>query len=169
MLGKRYISNGMLAAIILSVIIAFMISLIPMQLSTFKQDFPVFHWQKDIHLTEDNLVDFVAAFSIEIPIKKVILEHDMIAVDFSIQDADLNTNVMYKDLFTVIQKSLIQTTNVKEVLLRVFIDDKIFIAVSANREDIKSNPSMELKASMMYKDFLEQYFGLNYGKMFKPE
>lgn len=165
----RPVSNGMFAALVLSVIIAFMISLIPsIQITQFRQDFPVFKWQKHIFLTEKNLVDFVSDFSVSLPIKTVTLKHDIFSIDFTLdQKNEVDTNKIYKDFFTVIQKSFVQTTNVKKVLLRVFINDQVFVAVSANREDIKSNPEMELKPSMMYKDFLEQYFGLNYGKWFK--
>jgi len=168
MFGYRYLSQGMVAAIVLSVIIAFMISLIPTQVSRLHQDFPVFHWQKKIQVTDQNLVDFVSTFSIENPIKKVSLEHEILAIDFKIeQNNHMNINVIYEDLFTVIQKSLVQTTNIKEVLLRVFLDDQILIAVSADRDNISSNPTMKLNESITYKEFLEKYFGLNYGKMFK--
>lgn len=169
----KYISNGMMAALTLSVIIAFMISLIP-SISILKVDeeFPVFRQNEEITLTDQNIVNFISSFSVEIPIKKVTWKHDILSIDFLIdRNSNVNTNIIYEDLYTSIQKGFVQGKNVKEVLLRVFLDDmdKIFVAVSAQKKDIANNPTMEIDSNMMYKDFLEQYFGLNYGNLIKRD
>lgn len=171
MLELRFVSKGMLAALILSVIIAFMISIIPnFQILHLNHEFPVFKQQKHISLNDENIVDFMASFSLNMQIKKVNWKHDTLSVDFLIdRNHHVDTNIIYKDLYAVIEKTLVQTTNAKEVLVRVFLDDmdKIFVAVSAHKKDILNNPSMKLDSSMMYKDFLEEYFGLIYGNLIK--
>lgn len=167
----KNISKGLMAAIVLSVIIAFMISLIPNS-SFFKYSYvlPTFKDQKPINLTDKNIVDFIASFSTEMDIKKVTWKHDSLAIDFSIDPKkQIDTDTIYENLYYVIEKSLVQSANINEVLLRVFLldNDKIFVAISAQRADIVDNPSMEIGVSMNYKEFLDKYFGLNFGNLIK--
>lgn len=173
MSGLRNVSKGMMAALILSVLIAFMISLIPtIQLSKINQGFPVFNHQQTVRLSNQNMVDFVSTFNIELSVKKVLLKHNTLFVDFLIKEEDqLEPSVIYKDLFAVIQKGFVFSENTDEVILRVFFEDmeKVFMAVSAQKSDVKDNPFMELKGNMGYKEFLEIYFGINYGDAIKRE
>lgn len=167
----KSISNGLLAALILSVIIAFMISLIPNNhFFGLNNGFPVFKQDKQVFLSENNIVDFIASFPLEMQIRRVTWEHNTLSIDFAIEES-IDTNLIYKDLFTVIKQSLVQGSNVKEVLLRVFLKDmdKIFVAVSAKQKDLLNNPSMEIDSNMRYKDFLDKYFGLNFGNLIRQE
>lgn len=166
----RNISKGLLAAIGLSMIIAFMISLIPSSdYFKYRYELPVFEDQKLIYLDNGNLVDFIASFAVEMDIRKVNWKHNSLAIDFSIEaNKQIDTDTIYKDLYYVIKKSFVKSTNVNEVLLRVFLsEDKMFVAVSAQKSDIIKNPTMEIEQSLSYKEFLNKYFGLNYGNLIK--
>lgn len=173
MSGRRYISKGLIAALIFSVVIAFLISLIPsFNISDYQKEIPVFNDQKNAYLTNFNIVDFVASFSTEMQIKKVTWRQETLAIDFYIdENNNLDTNVIYEDIFNFIKKGFNQTSNVDKILIRVLIDDKeeLFVAVSANRDDIINNPTMKLDSSMLHKDFLNKYFGLNFGNSLKRE
>ena len=175
MYGLRHLSKGMIAALILSVMIAFMISLVPsMEIFKVKQEFPVFSQQKQVYLNENNIVNFIASFPVEMQIKKVSWKDNILSIDFLIHpDTQIDTNNIYKDLYTAIKKGLVQSSNVNEILLRVFLNDmenkhnKIFVAISAQKKDIINNPSMTIEPTMMYKDFLENYFGLTFGNLIR--
>ncbi|KXG43639.1 hypothetical protein [Tepidibacillus decaturensis] len=163
----KHVSKGMVAALTLSVIIAFMISLIPnAKIAQINYDLPVFKIQKNMVLSNDNLVDFISSIPLHLPIKKVIWDHNTLSVDLTLtSDEVLDTEVVYLDLFTLIQKGFVEKNNVNEIFIRVFLKDseKIFVATSAKKEDIMNNRTMKLGSSMSNKDFLDQYFGLNYG------
>ncbi|MGD9678598.1 MAG: hypothetical protein AB7V16_09690 [Vulcanibacillus sp.] len=167
----KYVSKGMLASLSLAIIIAYMISLIPnSQVFTMYQDLTVFNHTKPIELNEKNIVGFISPYSDDMQIKRVTWEQNVLSIDFYIdRTSNIDTLDIYKDLFTVIQKSFIECVNIKEVLIRVYINDldKIFVAVVAQKKDIANNPEMEIKPNMMYKDFLEEYFGLNYGNLLR--
>lgn len=167
----RHVSKGMMAALILSVVIAFTISLVPnVQLSQFEPEMPVFRHQKQVDITEENLVDFISSMSIQLMIKKVTWKQDTLAVDFLIDDHhQVDTDIMYRDLYTITEKGFLQSKNVDKILLRVFLNDMdtVFVAVSANKKDILKNPTMELKDSMTYKDFLQEYYNINFGNVIK--
>lgn len=176
MLGLRYLSKGMLAAITLSVIISFMISLIPnLQVFQLNKEFPVFGQKKQSILNENNIVNFVASFSTEMQIKRVSWKADTLSLDFYVNPDDVDTSVIYRDMYTVIRNGFVQSSNVNEVLLRVFLNDsssskaKMLVAVSAQKRDIVTNPTMTLEPSMMYRDFLEKYFGLTFGNLIKQD
>lgn len=165
------ISKGLLAAITLSIIIAFMISLIPSSnYFKYRYELPAFEEQRLIYLEDENLVDFVASFSTEMDIRKVNWKQSSLAIDFSIEaNKQIDTDTIYEDLYNVIKKSFIKSNNINEVLLRVFLSDgnKMFVAISAQKADIIKNPSMEIDKSTSYKEFLNKYFGLNYGNLIK--
>lgn len=165
------ISKGLLAAILLSVVIAIMISLIPSSnYFKYRYELPVFEDQKLINVDDQNLVDFIASFSTEMDIKRVNWKHSSLAIDFSIEaNKQIDTDTIYEELYNVIKKSFIKSTNINEVLLRVFLSDgdKMFVAISAQKSDIIKNPSMEIDQSMSHKEFLDKYFGLNYGNLIK--
>ena len=173
MLRLRYVSKGLLAALILSILIAFTISFIPkLQAFEYNYELAAFKQQSGLYLSENNIVDFVASFSSEMQIKRVILETNSLSIDFLIEgNKKLDTNTIYEELYNVIKRSLVQTQNVNEALIRVFLynDEKIFVAVSANKEDISDNPKMEVDSSMSYKVFLDYYFGLIYGNLIKQD
>ncbi|OEF97292.1 hypothetical protein BHF71_03930 [Vulcanibacillus modesticaldus] len=173
MLRIRKVSKGFVLGIILSIVIAYVVSLIPnIKFIKLNQDYPVFRYQKQIVLTDYNLVNFISSLQIDLPIKKVTWSHNVLSIDFMINRNNyLDTDVIYRDLYTVIKKSFVDNENVDEVFLRVFLDDmnKIFVAVSAQKEDIKTNVKMEMGTSMNYRDFLERYFGLNYGNLIKQD
>ncbi len=167
----RYTSKGMLTALSLAIIIAFVLSLIPnSKIINLYQDFPVFSPREQIELNNENIVDFISPLSNKMQIKKVKWEHNILSVDFYVNDdSNIDTSGIYEEFYNITKKSFVESTNIKEVLLRVFIDDmnKVFVAVSAQKKDIVDNPKMELESSMVYKDFLEKYFGLNYGNLLK--
>ena len=173
MLRFRFLSKGMLAAISLSVIIALLISVIPyLELFKLDRDLPVFKQQKQYMISENNIVDFIASFSTKMKIKRVTWQHDALSIDLLLsKDSQVDTEIIYQELYQIIQKGFVQTDNVKEMLIRVFIDDmsKIFVAVSANRKNIINNPTLEIADNMQHKDFLEEIFGLNYGNLIKQE
>jgi len=171
MFAFKNISKGLIAAITLSIVIAFMISLIPSSnYFKYRYELPVFEDQKLIYLDEENLVDFIASFSTEMDIKKVNWKLNSLAIDFSIEaNKQIDTDTIYEELYFAVKKAFVKSTNVNEVLLRVFLseEDKMFVAISAQRSDISDNPTMEVDKSMSYKEFLNKYFGLNYGNLIK--
>lgn len=161
----------MMAALILSVVIAFMISLVPnVQLSQFQPELLVFKHQNQFILSEENLVDFVSSTPFHLMIKKVTWKEDTLSIDFLIdKNHQVETNDMFKDLYMVTEKGFIQSKNIKKILLRVFLNnmDTVFMSVSADKKDILKNPTMELEPSMTYKEFLDKYFNTNYGNVIK--
>ncbi|MFV9510693.1 hypothetical protein [Tepidibacillus sp. LV47] len=169
----RNVSKGMMAALVLSVVIAFTISLIPsVQFSQLQPDFPVFKHISQSTLSEENLVDFISSTPTQLLIKKVIWKEETLAIDFLIdKNHRVETNDMYRDLYTVTKKGFVQTKNVKKILLRVFVNnmDTLFMSVAADKKDILKNPTMELEESMTYKEFLEKHFRTNYGNAIKPD
>ncbi len=173
MIGFKYISKGMMAGILLSVIIAFMLSLIPnMEIFNLNDDQAVFKHQNNSFINSKNIVNFVESFPIEMSIKKVSWKQNTLAIDFIVErNKKLDTNEIYKDLYTVIRSSLVESANVKEILIRVFLDDmnKLFVAVSAKKTDIEMNQKMNVNSPFNYKEFLDQNFGLNYGNVIKQD
>lgn len=168
----RKISKGMMSAIILGVVIAFFISIIPnLQGFDIDQSLSVISPNKQINLKDENLVDYVVPFSNNMEIIKVTWEQNFLSIDYKIkQDNNIDTLIIYEEFFNLIKKSFVDTNNVDDVLLRVFLDDdNMFVAISASKEDIAKNPNMELISTNNQKDFLEQYFGLNYGNILKQD
>jgi len=169
----RHISKGMIAALILSVVIAFTISMVPnVQLSQLEPDLPVFKNQKQFNLSDENLVDFISSSSLKLLIKKVAWKEDTLSIDFLIdKNHRIETGEMYQDLYTMTKKGLLQSKNTDKILMRVFLNDMntMFVSVSAKKTDILKNPTMKLTGTMTYKDFLEKYFELNYGNVIKQK
>ncbi|WP_339062708.1 hypothetical protein [Tepidibacillus marianensis] len=167
----RHISKGMIAALILSVVIALTISFFPnVQLSQLEPDLPVFKNQKQFNLSEKNIVDFISSSSVQLLIKKVTWKQDTLSIDFLIdKNHRMETDDMYRDLYTMTKRGFLQSKNADKILFRVFLNDMdtMFVSISANKKDILKNPTMELSATMTYKEFLDKYFEMNYGNVIK--
>lgn len=172
MYNVRKISKGLMSALIIGVMIAFLVSIIPnTQLLDVDQTFPVINQKKQIYLSEDNIVDYVVPFSNNMKVIKVTWEQNILSIDYKIEkDNNIDTFVIYEEFFDLIKKSFVDTNNIKEVLLRVFLyDDNMFVATSASKEDVLENSKMELNSNKNHKEFLEQYFGLTYGNILKQD
>ncbi len=170
MLKIRTLSKGMLSALILSVIIALMISYIPyQQLMNYNQALPVFKTQT-MELNDYNLVDFVSILPTDIPIKTVIFKQQKLEIDLVIdKNNPSQIENIYQDLYFIIKQGLVNTTNIHQMVLRVFVGDKnsLYVSTIAQKKDIANNSKMILYKNTDYKAFIENYFGLTYGNIMK--
>lgn len=171
----KQVSKGMIAAITFSVIFALLIAYIP-TLGGFKYKYevPAFRQQKNFILSDDNIVDYIGSFTTEMKIKKVIwnTKSNSLAIDLMIErDKKIDAAAIYQELYTIIKKGLVESANVDEVLIRVMVYDnsQIFLAISAQKDDIIKNQKMELEQPNDYKGFLDKYFGINFGSSLKEE
>lgn len=170
MLRIRTVSKGMLSALILSVIIALMISFIPnQQIEQYNQALPVFKSRK-LELTEYNLVEFISSLPTNLPIKTVIFKHQKLQIDFMVdkkQPSQLEN--VYQELYQIIKQGFVNSKNIDQIVLRVFVGDinSLYVGTIAQKKDILQNPKMELEKNLDHKAFLDKYFGLTYGNVMK--
>ena len=170
MLRIRTVSKGMLSALILSVIIALMISFIPnKQLTQYNKALPVFKAQT-LELTEYNLVEFISSLPTNLPKKTVSFKQQKLQIDFLVdkkQPSQLEN--VYQELYQIIKQGFINSKNIDQIVLRVFVGDinSLYVGTIAQRKDILQNPKMEIEENLDYRAFLDKYFGLTYGNVMK--
>ncbi|NBI30465.1 hypothetical protein [Chengkuizengella marina] len=104
--------------------------IIPFVLSSFfhlefKETGSIFSDEKEmtkevIQLTESNIVDFMSDLPLQSNLSKVGWDHSTLSIDLNISGQIKDPNLVYRDLYTILQLGFEDTSNVKLILIRVF-------------------------------------------------
>ncbi|MFS1512340.1 hypothetical protein VQL36_07900 [Chengkuizengella sp. SCS-71B] len=111
-------------------LISIMMLIIPFILSKFfqlefKETGPKISDKKElikevVQLKENNIVDFMSNLPIQNNLSKVGWDHSTLSIDLIISGQIKDSNLVYRDLYTIIRSGFEDTSNVKLILIRVF-------------------------------------------------
>lgn len=120
----------------------------------------VFHLSGRYHLSDDNIVDFMKRLPLRLTIRRVDWSHSILSVDLSLPEAAGHSEV-YHDLYVLADSGLLETKNVKQVMVRVLDANaggssrgQLLIAMDARREGMRDG---RLAPGEFDSDTAEQY------------
>ncbi|NDI34348.1 hypothetical protein [Chengkuizengella sediminis] len=117
-----------------------------------------------VQLSESNIVDFMSDLPIQNNLSKVGWDHSTLSIDLNISGQVKDPNLVYRDLYTIIQLGFEETSNVKLILIRVFDYEqlngghqKLLMTIDANAGRW-SKEMDQIESS--YKELLTAFFKL---------
>ncbi|OGX68717.1 MAG: hypothetical protein A2189_07395 [Paenibacillus sp. RIFOXYA1_FULL_44_5] len=130
---------------LISLVIAFGLSVFP-RLDAWMQQAvytAVFRVNVPQTLNNRNLVNFMENIPLELSIRSVNLNGGIIKLDLSYNGDYSSSEIIYRDLYQTVYRALSETTNIQQVLIRVFLDsndygsDALLIYADVKRTDLK--------------------------------
>jgi hypothetical protein len=162
-------TKGFVLAIFTSMILALMLSFLPtvkMNSSPFQQGIQVFQEvERPTVLNAYTIPDLLLNETFEQTLTRVKWEPSILTVDFVLDRERVRPWQMYEDLQHLVQLGFEHTSNVNEVLARVYFKEKdkevLAVALIAKRDQAKGI-QWETKDSEKQRNILETHFDLTY-------
>ncbi|SFJ57874.1 hypothetical protein [Thermoflavimicrobium dichotomicum] len=155
----KALAQRLLATVVLSILIAALLSFIPIlqQRNEAKSEVAVF--QSSIHskLTEKNLVDYMLSLALKVEMKRVDLQGDQLIVDLS-QPKHLQDAMLYKECFLLLKSSFVGLSNIKRVDLLISLANGKRVKIEANQQHLEKDPQMEKLGKRSYQAYLQEMF-----------
>jgi len=158
--------RNLLYAILFTSCLALLLSVVPMQaLNRETRNVPTFQSMTAIELREHNLVDLFTTMSTHYNIKRVKWENRALYVDMAVASANrLNTDLLYRDFYTLVYGSFTSTSNVEHLYFRMLAQPdsnppKLLAALQAERKKGQQLPNP--KHIKDIRSFVENTFLMN--------
>jgi hypothetical protein len=128
-------------------------------------------------LTSDQLVDVINSLDIQMKVTRVYLEQSSLVLDLRIPTT-VNKNGIYQDLYTIIQKTIGQITNVDQVIVRLFEDSIVrktdektnLLIMNAKKNAFhEMQQNLDFYHSMDLEQLLNSKFHFNYSDIWKEK
>lgn len=155
-------TRRLLATVFLSVLLASLLSLVPMiakNEGADKKEVSVFQPITIKKLSKEVLVDYVMGLSLQMDMQKMDWEQDSLYLEMNRPD-HLSDEKMYQELFRVIHNSLVEVENIQEVQLVVHQSGTPPLMIEAKREDLHRDPDMKNETGLTDREYLEQMFNV---------
>lgn len=155
-------TKRILIAVLLSVVIAFGLSLLPYMEPGGQGTFKPAFLNKAEALNDQNVVDFLMKMQLHLRIRKVDLNRSIVSIDLSSHAAAEKLDIL-QDLYTIPQTVFANTTNISQVFIRVLDTNagsdrsssvSLLAALDAKRENWSARASRTAPAGA---DELEQH------------
>ncbi len=134
-----------------------------------KSDMSAFGHTKWTYLGAQNLVDQLAGLKLETEIGRVDWSHDVLSIDLKSRRIGTDSSFVYRDLYEIIRLALVNTTNVKQVRVRVFEAElpdargQLLLALDARRNEVGAGPLPDSHATFQsLVRYLESHFRITY-------
>lgn len=125
---------------------------------------PVYHSLEEL---QDRLVHFLITENFQLQLKKVEIEHESLAVDFTITTTRPDAHSIYKDLITIIFEGFRRFESIEDIRARVLIttpnSDRLLIGVLARRDQFHSQMIKDMDKMDKAVAFIKQNFIVTYG------
>jgi protein-arginine kinase activator protein McsA len=165
------LTRGIFLAVFTSTILALMLSFLPtveLRNVNLNQGISVFKTEdRTITLNQHTVPELMFKQPFHQVLKRIEWQQSILTVDFIMDAERVRTSEVYKDLLQVVRLGLKETSNVKEVLARVYIrssNDQMNLAIAmiAKREKLQDNMDWNEEKSELIRDQLESMFDLTY-------
>jgi hypothetical protein len=163
------LAKGLFLAVFTSTILALMLSFLPtVEMKNIPQGVSVFkNSDQPIILNTHTVPDLLLTRSFHQAVKRIQWQPSILTVDFSMDSERTRTSEVYKDLFQVVRLGFAETSNVKEVLARVYIrssDEKetLAIAMIAKKDKVGDDMNWDIEGSEQIRQKLETMFDITY-------
>lgn len=116
---------------------------------------PAFGLGRTFHLTEQNLVDAVSTLSLSLPVGRVRLYGNELAVDLHLRSRDgVRSSDIYRDLYDLVDFALVSSRNIETLTVRVLSVEgqqreikQLLLAMKADRRDLGDWPENRAEAN----------------------
>jgi hypothetical protein len=171
------LARGIFLAVLTSSLLALMFSLLPtVDLKKLKtsQGISVFKTEQPqvIILNRENIPDFLLERDYNQRLRGIDWQQPILTIDFLMNPERVDPLEVYKDLFDIVHLGLNKTSNVQEVLARVYIQtgqgkSELGIAMIAKREKLNKDIQWDTKNMDFIRYQLEENFDLTYKTKWK--
>ncbi|SEN27836.1 hypothetical protein [Lihuaxuella thermophila] len=156
----RVLAKRLFATVFLSVLLASLLSLIPMleQHGDENSELPVFEPATEKKLSENQLVDFLLSQSLRMQLKRVDWKNEGSLFLELEQTPGMSQEAMYRELFRIVKNCLVETENIQIVRLYVHGANVNDFLLEAGRKQIAGDPQMKNINHWTDKKYLEEMF-----------
>jgi hypothetical protein len=165
------LSRGIFLAVFTSTILALMLSFLPkveLRNINLNQGVSVFKTsEQPLILNQQSVPELLFRQPFYQVLKRIEWQQSILTVDFTMDAERIRTSEVYKDLLQVVKLGLKETSNVKEVLARVYIrsgknQENLAIAMIAKREKVQDHLNWNEANGKLIQAQLESMFDITY-------
>jgi hypothetical protein len=155
----KVLAQRLLGTVFLSVLLASLLSLIPMlsQHGHENSELAVFQPETEKKLSENQLVDFLLSQSLQMQLKRAEWNKGSLFLELE-QTPGMSQEAMYRELFRIVKNCLVETENIQTVRLYVHGANFNDFLLEAGRKQIAKDPQMKNINHLSDKKYLEEMF-----------
>lgn len=171
------LTKSLFLAVFVSSMLALMLSFIPtveMKQLNWDRGVTVFGGENrpSSIMNGQTVPDLLLTQSYHQTIHRIEWQPSILTVDFLVNEERNRTDDVYSDLYQVVEAGLFQTSNVNEVLVRVYMGTQndvpeLALALIAKRENMGTALSTNRSSSEEVKDWLQTYCDITYKPVWK--
>ncbi|TCS93401.1 hypothetical protein [Hazenella coriacea] len=151
----------LLAPVLIAVLLAALLSTVPMMVETWNSQQAVNVFQPDSFqkLTPERVADHLLSHPLQIRVIRVDWDQPTFFVEL-IQPPSVSEESMAKEIYQLTRHSLVGMENIQEVRLVIHRDEQSSWLLVAKKDQLQNDPDMLNQGQLSYKEYLGQMFDL---------